>query len=151
MSNQKDTLVFSGNVGGLSTETETTTLDADATVEEVRVRWWRGPELGLEIEPYVETERGPDSVDRQTLVELVGRDALVGDDDYITLKVSGVPVADDETIGVDVTNTWDPAAHDFAVDYDYRVEVDVDYAGGTERTALAALDGLASRVRGVLG
>jgi len=96
-------------------------IETAATVEQVTVRIYRGAELDLHVQPYV--ERGGR---RTSLVEYQGKDYVDGDGDFFEFPVSeGVERRDQ--LGVDVENQ----ATDYA--YDFSVDVVLDRAGGTSR------------------
>jgi hypothetical protein len=106
-----------------------TTLDDPATAEAIRVRFYQGPELDLTIEPYRER-----ASDRLPLVDLYGRDVLVGDDDHFEFEISE-QLHEDDTLGVVATNNSTEYA------YDFNLDITVEYAGGVSR-ALSSLTGV---------
>lgn len=130
MSDRMESKRFSETVPPGEGVTLTTSLDYEATVEEVRVRFYRGPELDLEVLPFKKSGR-----DRLSLVDLLGREVVVGDDDYFEFQVSE-PVESGDTIGIEVTNTSDEYA------YDATVDIVLDQAGGGRRAAQAFLSRL---------
>lgn len=140
MANSKETFEFGSNVSGDSSETETTTIEKDCTVYRVDVRWYRGPALGLVLNPFVDRGDGHRQ-EREDLVSVHGRDGLVGDNDQRTYYVD-VPVERTEQIGVKATNQWDPANWDFPVDFDFNCRLHVDYEGGTESSVFGRLAGV---------
>ena len=110
----------------------TITLDYAATVEEVSVRFYRGPEHALEVRPFKETPNG----DRLPLIDMIGRDWLIGDDDYFVFDVSEDIEAGDK-IGVQWRNRSDEEQYNdgdhngFA--YEAPVDIVVDQEGGASR------------------
>jgi len=114
---------FSTRAGPGESGDITKEVQKDATVEKVNVRFYPGVELALELRPFIEPE---DSEDRIDIVELVGRDTIVGNDDHFDF-----PVADEiqrgDTIGVEFENT------DSQYGYDVICDIVVERAGGTER------------------
>ena len=111
------------------TVTETFELPYHATIENVSVRFYPGPQLTLEVLPFRETPDG----DRLPLVDVIGeRDTLVGDDDSFTFDVSE-PVRRGDTIGVMFENNGD---------HDYRapVDIEIDRHGGIRRTVTSVME-----------
>lgn len=140
----KETIQFSETVAAGSSAELTTSLEHAATVEEVRVRFYRGPELALEVFPFA--RHGDDagahgSVETRALVETVGRDVIVGDGDEFRFETNE-SVEREETIGVEITNRSDETTPEDETGYGYDaiVQMDVEYDGGT--TSLASLAGL---------
>ncbi|WP_410765789.1 hypothetical protein [Haloferax sp. DFSO60] len=122
---RKSSLRFGGSVGPDDVETETYTLQNDATVEEVAVRIYQGPRLDLRVVPFI--ERGePGYRDRVPLVELRGKDFIDGDNDYWIFPTSEA-VHEGEVLGVEVRNV------DESNTYDYAVDMAIDRAGGAAR------------------
>lgn len=143
MTNRKETKRFSDSVSPGSTVTETHTLDADATVEEVVVRFYRGPELRLEVDPFTETVEDDDRRERQSLVDVFGRDVIVGDADHWSFDTD-VPVERNDEIGVEVHNATGDLPDDQQFAYDYVVDITLDYEGGTSRFLPSFLSGVLS-------
>jgi hypothetical protein len=141
--NRKETFEFSSSVAPGDTETETVVLDEDATVEEIVVRWYRGPELYLGIMPFVESVEDADRTEREDLISVHGRDFLVGENDREPYHVDA-PVEKHDELGVEVTNTTDQLAAEHQFDYDYRCKITVDYRGGTSRWIPSVLQGVFS-------
>jgi len=94
----------------------------DATVEEVTVRFYPGPQLDLEIRPFVE----PDEGNRVSIIDLVGRQNIIGDDDVFEFHVSEA-IERGDVIGVEYNNT-DPDNG-----YDVIVDMEIERAGGVKR------------------
>lgn len=84
------------------------------------IRFYDGPRLSLEVSPV--RIRGQDRV---PLIDHIGLETVVGDDDYFEFHVSEELEEDDE-LAVEVTNTGD-------YDYHFVADIDVDYAGGVQR------------------
>lgn len=99
-------------------------VQADGTVQEVRVRFYAGQEKGLKVTPYILHT----SNRRQDLINYApdSDPYLSGENDYFVYPVV-MAVGDLDSICVDATNT-DP-------NYDYSLVVDVvvDYYGGQQR------------------
>lgn len=100
----------------------TTEVLEDATVERVDIRFYPGPRLTLELRPFVETKRG----NRFDLIDLVGRDVIVGDNDVLGFDISE-PVSEGAKIGV-VANNTDPEN-----EYDFNVDIQLDRTAGQSR------------------
>lgn len=99
------TSVAAGASGELSQE-----IESDTTVKQVDVRFYPGPRLDLEIVPF-----GQVSSNRFSLVDLVGRSSIVGDNDVFQFGVDERLQAGDK-IGVEYTNTDNSNSYDFQVD-----------------------------------
>jgi hypothetical protein len=103
-------------------------VTADATVEQLDVRFYRGPQLDLEIRPRIETEDGR----RVDLVDLIGRNVIVGDDDHFRFYPSE-QVREGDLLVVEFENT------DSTWTYDVTVDMTLDRLGGVKRTLTRAL------------
>jgi hypothetical protein len=97
-------------------------VSESATVEHLSIRIYRGAELDLELTPFLER----DGTERTSLVDLVGKDHIDGDDDRYKLDVLE-PVSADDVIGVEYNNQDNNNPHNFSVD------VTLDRAGGQSR------------------
>lgn len=129
----KDGFSLSDQVPAGATDREVRiTVDTAATIERMEVRIYQGPELDLEIEPV----RRPNAanVSDQPLLEYSGKEYVDGDDDLYTWQVAE-PVEEGDEIVIIATN------RDGSNAYDYRVNFDVDYHGGSSRGILSALQG----------
>lgn len=102
-------------------------VDREATIDEVDVRIYRGPELDLEVRPFV-----VDGDHEVPLVTFIGKDYIDGDGDFFEFALSE-PVTPGETLGVEVVNRDTEYAYDFSVD------ISLDHAGGTSRSATGLL------------
>ncbi|WP_092894104.1 hypothetical protein [Halopelagius inordinatus] len=122
---------FSGTVNADDQETETFAVKQDATIEQVTVRFYQGPRLDLEVFPFVEDEEGR----RRSLIEVYGRDAIVGDNDIFPFAVSE-PVRREDVVGVEVTN------NDTEHAYAYTVDVTLEREGGVSRGVLSYIKGV---------
>ncbi|ELY69330.1 hypothetical protein [Natrinema versiforme] len=128
---RKETKRFSVSVGPGETATASTTLDYDATVEEIDVRIYQGAENEIGVVPY----RIRDA-DQLTLVDLIGKSKIYGDGDYWTFNVAE-SVEEGDEIGIEVEHEAD--SYQFDVD----VDVTLDQAGGASRV-LSAISGVFS-------
>ena len=113
---------FSTTAAGGADSDITHEVTADATIEKVTVRFYPGPLLDLELRPFIEPEEGQ----RADLVDVIGRDRIVGDDDVFEFYVSE-PIEEGDTIGVEYENL-DPSNS-----YDFSVDMEVDRIGGLNR------------------
>lgn len=140
MSNSRETIRFSDNVSAGNSVSLTKTMRDAGTVERVDVRFYSGPDLTVEVEPYLAIGDEGDR-ERESLVELVGYQAVVGDGDSFRFHTSeGFEL--DDVLGVDIANNSDEADEDGdGYAYDVIVDVTVDYAGGSDRTGLSLFDG----------
>lgn len=99
-------------------------IKGDATIEQVRVRFYIGQQKALHVRPYV-VHRGNKPEDLITYPE--GTDAfLSGDDDYLDFPCV-VPVGNDDEAYVWVQNTDADNAYTLVVD------MVIDYYGGKSR------------------
>lgn len=113
---------FGRQVPAATVSEESRKLEFDATVERVSVRIYRGAETTLSVTPLVRTADGNEF----SLVELVGKQSVDGDDDKFIFDVSE-PVEEGDEIVVRSKNNDGKNAHN------YRVNVEIDAAGGVER------------------
>lgn len=113
---------FSTTVAGGADDELTLEVEEDATVEEMRIRFYPGPLLDLELRPFIETEQGR----RRDLVTIEGRDTIVGDDDYFRFRISE-EIETSDLLGVEYTNKDSSNSYDFVVDFD------LERAGGAQR------------------
>jgi hypothetical protein len=126
---------FASTVAPGDTDTYSVEVEQAATVEDMTVRIYRGAELSLHILPFV--ERGAENRrSRIPLVEFRGKDFIDGDGDFFEFGLSEA-VEENDVVGVEVTNTADEYAFDFAVN------MSLDRAGGSSR-----LGGLIDSVQG---
>lgn len=140
MTDTRETIRFSTAVSAGNAETLTKTMQEPGTVDRVDVRFYSGPDLTVEVEPYVQIG-DPGDRERESLVDLVGRQAVVGDGDEFTFHTSEGFERED-VIGVDIRNNSDQADEDGdGYDYDVIVDVTVDHAGGSSRTGLSLFEG----------
>jgi hypothetical protein len=129
MFSRQSTKRFSATVPPGETRVLTSTIQEPATVEQVNIRFYQGPELDLLVDPFRQRQN-----DRMTLVETNGRESIVGDADRFVFHVSEQLHADDE-IGVRVENT------STEYEYDFQTDMIIEYAGGVSR-ALSSLTGV---------
>ncbi len=117
---------FAEGVGPDSSIVETYEVDRDLTVEQLRVRIYRGAELDLEVSPFVDREKADDRQRREPLIVYRGSEYIAGDGDTFVFPVS-VSVEEGQQLGVKVVNQDDTYSYDFSVD------MTVDPAGGSSR------------------
>lgn len=126
----RESFSFSVQVAAASSGTMDQKMGADGTVERIRLRIYTGAQLGLHLVPYILRPNGV----REDLVRMVGKAFIDGDDDHYDFYISK-PVYRDEKICVDYWN-------DDAVNaYDFRMDVEVDHAGGPYRWPSVIPDG----------
>jgi hypothetical protein len=118
----RDAYSIAESVAAGATSEQTIELPADATIERVQVRIYVGAELDLELQPIIRDDTGTE----RPIVKFGGKNYIDGDDDFYQFSPSK-PVKDNEEIVIRATN------NDATVALDYRVNLDVDYAGGVER------------------
>lgn len=106
------------------------TLDAPATIEHLSVRIYQGAQLDLELRPVV---RHKDNTE-QPLLEYAGKTYVDGDDDRWDWPLSK-SIEEEEEIVIYATN------RDGSNAYDYRVNVAIDYHGGSSRNLVSLLSG----------
>ncbi|WP_380681088.1 hypothetical protein [Salinigranum sp. GCM10025319] len=113
---------FSTTATGGADDEVTHEVEEDATVEEIRIRFYPGPLLDLELRPFVETDEGR----RRDLVDVIGRETIVGDDDRFEFHISE-DVRESDVVGVEYVN------NDAQNEYDFVVDMDFERAGGSSR------------------
>lgn len=120
MSERKTTKRFADTLSPGESTTLSETVDADATLENVQIRFYQGTELELEVFPYRKRES-----EQLALIDTNGKKTITGDNDTFEFDISEGVNAGDE-IGVEVTNNG-------AYAYDFAAHIDVDYKGGSNR------------------
>lgn len=120
---EREGLTLSDHVPAGATDQEVSVkIPQSATVERLSVRIYTGAELDLELYPYIQREDGT----RQPLLELVGKEYIDGDDDLYEWTLSR-PIESGDEITISATN------NDGSNAYDYRANLDLEYAGGLSR------------------
>lgn len=99
-------------------------IKSDCTIEEIRIRFYQGQQLALEVYPFVE-HKGH-KIESFFTFPNTSKTTLAGDDDYFVFPVS-VPCEYDDFVKVqcwnkDLTNT-----------YTLAIDMVVDYLGGQTR------------------
>jgi hypothetical protein len=97
----------------------------DGTVERIKVRFYAGTELAVQVVPFVRDERGT----QKPLLAFVkgGKQFVDGDDDSFVFEIrEPVFVKGKESLFVQFTNTQ--LAGGF--NYDVAVDIEIDHAGG---------------------
>jgi hypothetical protein len=122
----RESVRFSEDVAPDSSVTLTYEVPEDATVEQLRVRIYRGAELDLEVEPFIDRSRDTRREQREPLVTYRGREFIVGDGDEFVFPLS-LDVQEGEVLAVEVRN------QDGTYSYDFSVDLELEYAGGTSR------------------
>lgn len=130
----KEAISFGKSVSKGGSGDVTYDVQADATVERVTVRFYRGQELDLQLTPFIKTGNGERKID---LVQLAGKSYIDGDGDFFEFDV-GEEVTKGDQIGVHFDNKESNYA------YNFRVNVELDKEGGTARAM-----GLLDRLKGV--
>jgi hypothetical protein len=130
ISGRQTTARFSTTVPPDTTRTLTKTIERDATAEQLMIRFYQGPELALEVKPT--RERQAESL---PLIDLYGREVVVGDNDVFNFSVAE-PLEEGDELAVEVTNT------DSEYSYDVSVDIVIDYAGGTARALSSIMETL---------
>lgn len=141
MVNNKQPIRFTTDVSPGESVTLTRTVKADATIEGMTVRFYRGPELALRITPRVIGDQGDGRP--EPLVDIVGDDAIVGDGDRWDYSLAE-PVKDGDEIEVELENTADPDPNK-DLTYIPIIEMDLNREGGiatTFQTVTSAVGGL---------
>lgn len=121
---KKEIVSFRKEVASLFEHTLTERIKADCTIEELRVRFYPGQQLSLEVYPYVKHKGN--KIESFFTFPKQTDNVLRGDDDYFIFPVS-IPCEYDDELVVYTKNT-DP-------NYDYNLSVDIviDYLGGKQR------------------
>lgn len=142
MTTSKRPIRFRSTVDPGESNVLTTTVEEDATIEHLNIRFWRGPELALQVIP----RRIPDNGNGrpQDLVDVIGEDYIDGDNDHWDYPLAE-PVEEGDVLEVEVVNTAEP---DPGADltFDSVVEMDLDRKGGLSRP----FEGVLSTIKGVL-
>jgi hypothetical protein len=121
---RKRALAFSTTVPAGETEEETFELTNDATIEDLRVRFYPGQELSLQIQVYLLKKDQDKKID---LVEYPGdKKHLSGNDDYFEFDLSKKAKKGDKIV-IKSENT------DSQYAYDYKANMSVEEAGGLKR------------------
>lgn len=134
MPSTAEAVTFSGTVAGGGSETESYPLDGPATVEALEVRLYPGQELELGVDVLIK-DKGSGST--RPIVQSGGSSTFRGDDDSFRFDLSK-PVPDDSDIVVRAVNE-NP---DF--EYDFRVNMEVDYREGAASAGYSMLSGVLS-------
>ena len=141
MSDTRESIRFSDRVPAGGFRSLSKRMQQAGTVERVDVRFYTGPDLSVDVEPYVLVGDEGDR-ERESLVELVGRQSVVGDGDSFSFHTSE-GFRRDDLIGVDINNQSDNADPDGeGYPYDVIVDVLVDYAGGDSRSLVSLVSGV---------
>jgi hypothetical protein len=113
---------FAATVPAGATVRLTERIPRDGTVESVKVRIYVGAQLALQVKPYVTNER---QFDRPLVyyAPAPAKQFIDGDDDRFEWHIRE-PVAVDDYLVVEITNT------DATNSYDASVDMEVDYLGG---------------------
>lgn len=142
MSTNKKAVRFEANVSPGESLALTREIDEPATVEQCIVRFYRGPELAVQVRPL----RIPDNGNGrpQPLVDIVGSESIIGDGDKWIFDVSE-PVEKGDVLEMQVENT---ATDDPQLDLTYTVVIDLslDREGGVLRPFRNAVDNLSGRL-----
>lgn len=129
-SERRDGLSFGKNVPAIASGEQKHQVDRAGSIERVELRIYTGAELDLDLELYVDPTEG----NRRAIVELEGKTTIDGDDDKYVWHPSH-PFEEDDEIVVKFEN------QDTNNDYDYRVNMDIDYRNKIDRLR-SALTGL---------
>lgn len=134
---------FSTDVSPGESKTLTRTIDEPATIEEIVVRFYQGPELAVRVYPRRIPDNGNGTP--QDLVDYHGKEWIDGDGDKWRFPLSQ-PVEKNDVIEVEIENTAnsDP---DVDLTYDVAVHMPLDRHNG----AVRAVESLFDRVSGVFG
>jgi len=125
---RKETKRFSDSIDPGTTWEETTSLNYDATIEQVDIRFYNGPEGSLKVLPF--RKRGNDKL---PLVDLYGRPWITGNADYWRFSVSE-SIEEGDVIGVEVVNESDQADPDGnGWSYDATIDITLDQQNGASR------------------
>jgi hypothetical protein len=122
--NKKEAVVFIKTIQPGEMLTFSERVKSDGTIEQVKIRFFRGQQKTLLVRPYVQ-HKGNKIEDLITYPEDTDQ-ALSGDDDNLNYETI-VPVQYDDNLKVWVKNT------DGVNAYTLHVSVMIDYYGGTQR------------------
>lgn len=99
-------------------------IKADCTIEEIRMRFYVGQQLALEVYPFVE-HKGR-KIESFFTFPSTTKNTIAGDDDYLVFPVS-VPCQYDDYVKIQCWNT------DLTNTYTLAVDIVIDYMAGMER------------------
>lgn len=124
---QKHGLTFARQVPAAESDRLAYEVQEDATLEGVTARIYKGAENTLRLNVlHIPASGSPTSLVENVDADGDGKDYIDGDDDAWTWEPS-VPVEEGDSLVVDHENTDGSNAHN------YRVNMNLDYMGGTER------------------
>lgn len=124
VTDSKQGLNFFTNVNPGENGRDEKTVHRDGTIEDLTVRFYPGQENNLELKIYIEPH---DDEGRKQLIDYPGdKNVLAGDDETIEFEIAR-EVEKDDVIVVEYQN------QSGSYEYDYRLSLSVDYAGGITR------------------
>lgn len=121
---KKEVIVIRKEIPSGFTDVISERIKADCTIEEIRIRFYRGQQLSLKVYPFVE-HKGH-KIESFFTFPSTTDNTLAGDDDYFVFPVS-VPCEYDDYIKIHCHNI------DGSYDYTLAVDIVVDYLGGKQR------------------
>lgn len=128
-------LRFASNVSAGNSEELTYDVAEPATIENLEIRFYRGPEYELEIRPLVVPEGDGHA---KSLVETIGQSYIAGDNDVFQFSPSE-QVNKGDTIRVEIDNTATPDPN-LNLSYDGVVHMQLDRMGGSNRPIMSLLN-----------
>jgi hypothetical protein len=123
--NKKEVIVFRHDLAPGAKVTLSERVKGKGTIESVRVRFYKGQQLALEVNPYAKHTRNRKE-DLLTYASNGGKKVLAGDDDQNEYP-SVVTVDIDDEVCVDAYNS------DATYTYTVAVDVVIDYYAGNNR------------------
>jgi hypothetical protein len=124
MEDKKESISFRKQIPASASDIVTERIKAPGTIERVKVKFYQGQQLALQVRPTVE-HKGKQIEDLITYAQGTNKN-LSGDNDYFEFDVV-VSVDYDDEIKIFVTNT------DATNNYDLTVDIEIDYFGGKNR------------------
>ena len=100
-------------------------IEGEATIEELRVKFYRGQQLALKVIPYLEL-KGINSLEPLVIFAQNTDQFLAGDDDYLIFPID-YPAKNDDYIKIYAKN------EDLTYDYNLSLDIVIDYLGGQNR------------------
>ena len=141
MANKK-AVRFATTVNAGESKTLTRTIEKPATIEDLSVRFYQGPELDVHVTPEIVRDNGDG--EPRPLVDLNGKDHIDGDGDLWQFDVSEAADRGD-VIEVEIANVAN-ADPELNLEYDVTVDMTLDRQWGV----LRPIEGAVDWVRGVI-
>lgn len=130
----KRPLRFATAIGPGESERLEHEVEEPATIEDMTIRFYQGPELAVRARPRRIRHNSP-----KPLIEYLGKSYVDGDGDKWEFDVSE-PVKKGDVIEVEIDNVADPDP-ELNLTYDVTIDMHLDREGGESRILPAAVRG----------